>query len=327
MSDYCEKHRSNSCKPFHEPEPAPVIEPIARAPTGVLRVIDFCAGTGSATRAFAERGHHVVGVELVKALCGGNIIPGDILEIAKNPLGWFDANVYPGYRPEHGHFSPPCNPFAVPSIGRMWEKDLAVLKPKHPTAEMGLLLLAACARIIEVLSADAKANGRRFTWTVENPRAMMRRAVAERHAHIMGEPCEVMYCRYGPLGPVPVDNGPNLVWAQKSTDLWTNLGSFFEPLACHARPPKAPVAADPERGGLLFTVRDGVLCHERAERGAKAGLQRIKGSGARGMFPRALSLSICEAVERFHDEPPTHFEAWGIDEDEEAGNDGEGLDA
>ena len=324
MSDYCERHRSSSCKPLHAEDEAPSAPRFTPPAENVLRVLDFCAGTGSSTTGFAERGHHVVGVELVASLCVGNIIQGDILEIAKDPLAWLDANIYPGYRPDHAHFSPPCNPFAVPSIGRMWEKDLAVLKPKHPTAELGLRLLAACARIIEVLAADAAAHGRKFSWDVENPRAMMRRAVAERHAW-MGAPREVMYCRYGPLGPVPVEHGPPMVWAQKSTDLWTNLGEHFEPLACHARAPKAPVGPGPE--GLEFTYRDGAPCHERAERGAKAGLQRIKGSGARGMFPRALSLSICQAAESFHDAPPSHFDAGGVTEDEEEGNDGGVVDA
>lgn len=275
-----------------------------RPPRPKLRVFDLCAGWGTATEEWRKRGHEVVGVDLVVMHKGkrvpAHILQGDLLEIAKDPLGWLDEHVAPGWRPHHVHASPPCEGFAVPSIGRMWTKDLDLMVPKHPTARMALRLLAAAATIIAVLEADALAHGRTFTYTLENPRAMMRRAVADYHAWL-GEPQEVAYCRYGPLGPVDVMSGPRYVYAQKSTDIWSNFATW-EPLMCSARPPKAPVGPGDKPGfeSISFTYRDGKPCHERAERGSRAGIQRIKGADARSLLPSGLSLSWCIAAETEH---------------------------
>lgn len=276
-----------------------------------MKVLDLCAGHGTATEAWVARGHEVVGVDLVvyhlmgkprrKRRAPAHILQGDILEIAKDPLGWLDRHVAPGWRPAHVHASTPCEGFAVPSIGRMWTQHETELLPKHPTAKLALQLLAAAARIVQVLEADARKHGRPFTWTFENPRAMMRRAVAAYHPW-MGPPQEVAYCMYGPLGPVEVMSGPPFVYAQKATDIWSNFATW-EPLMCHARPPKAKVGKGPPGyEEVAFTYRDGKPCHERAERGSRAGIQRIKGADSRALLPPALSLAWCLAAEREHGE-------------------------
>lgn len=271
-----------------------------------MKIFDACAGTGSVGSIFLERGHDVHGVDLYPEKCGSPawVIKGNILEMAKDPLGWLDKYVAPGWRPDHFHGSPPCQGFAVPSIGRMWvgeddegqnlkqwtgEEDAAGIQPKHRTAVRGLRLLEAVVHIIQVLLKENPA----MTYTIENPRAMMRRAIEEHHPWL-GAPKEVSYCRYGPMGPVEVVDGPPMVWAKKDSDIWSNLPNW-EPLACDALPPKAMEGPGPH--GMLFVFRDGQPCHERAARGTRCGIQRMKTAEARGKIPRSLSLAWCEAAE------------------------------
>jgi len=101
-------------------------------------------------------------------------------------------------------------------------------------------------------------------YIIENPRGMLRKQRFMRGLHRD----TVTYCQYG-------------YTIQKPTDLWNNLNHQFKPM-CH---PKSP-------------------CHERAGRGSKNGLQRIKNSydlktaSLRATIPPKLCLEIIKCCEK-----------------------------
>ena len=97
-------------------------------------------------------------------------------------------------------------------------------------------------------------------WVMENPRGVLRKLSCVRGLpHV-----EVCYCRYGDT-------------RMKPTDLW---GKF-------------PVGWTPEP-----MCHNGNPDHERAPRGAKTGTQGIAGAAERAVVPKALSLSMCVALEQ-----------------------------
>lgn len=304
-----------------------------------MRVLDLFAGTGSSTWAFRDAGHEVVHVELYPKETGTPepFVKADVVVLAQDPRRYLGDWV-----PDQLHASPVCAGFCVPAIGRMWEKDAGgkgIHHPKHPTAEAGLAMLDASVALIDYYTEQNP----RLSWTLENPTAMMRKVMPGRHPHIARHLHPVHYCQYGPLGPVPVMHGPELVLPQKATDIWTNLqgfdarrccagsdngvrnhdGDWFKVYATGAGkerrftlrledrgpmiqvPKKQPMMINDEPQTFYTCTPDGKACHEWAARGWKAGIQRIKGSGARAGLPRALSRAFLEAAIRHHNPPPT----------------------
>jgi hypothetical protein len=253
-----------------------------------LKVLDCFSGTGSATKAFEDRGHDVRRLDITDEY-GPVEHMMDIRVFAQDPFARFPS----GWRPDHVHASPPCEGYSVSSIGRMWLKDgdgPGVHAPKHPTSRLGLELLDATVRMLRTLKPA--------TWSMENPRGMMRKVVARRYAD-MPSPATASYCRYGPIGPVAVSTGPPMVWAQKMTDFWFR-GFDWRPRYCPDRPPAAKTGVGPHGMEFVISSIDGKPCHERARRGSRCGIQRIKGASARAMLPYALSEEIATAVEARH---------------------------
>lgn len=123
-------------------------------------------------------------------------------------------------------------------------------------------------------------------WVMENPSGMMKRlpvlADVERR--------EISYCRYG-------------MTYMKPTTLW---GGFPPSLKLHpvcqtrknkANPRQGQEVIDPETGWVFVTNERGEPCHEKAERGAKTGIQRLNDYAKKSLIPRGLSLAVAAAAE------------------------------
>lgn len=217
-----------------------------------MRVLDLFAGTGSATQAFKDRGHEVVTVDndpslhpdIVRDLSEPWWAPGrDYREIYRE--------LFPG-RWDFLWASPPCQAFSVAAIGRNWRlAPDGSPRPKTKEAEAALYLTLKTLTLIEVLAPTA--------WVMENPRGMMRKAIAFR-----GKPrYEICYCRYGDT-------------RMKPTDLFG-----YPPATWMPRP----------------MCKNGNPDHEAAPRGAKTGTQGLANAKERGRVPYELSLELCLAME------------------------------
>ncbi len=107
-------------------------------------------------------------------------------------------------------------------------------------------------------------------WIIENPRGMLRK----QDFMIELKRDTVTYCQYG-------------FKTQKPTDLWNNLNHNFKPMC-----------------------KPGASCHEKASRGARAGIQGInnsfsdlgsKGKVLRAIIPEKLCLEIIKFIEKEND--------------------------
>lgn len=262
-----------------------------------MKVLDLCAGTGSATVIFAENGHDVHGIELATNIppveTAGTIHTGiDVRKVAEAPAQWCDENIAPGWRPDVIWSGTPCEGFSVAAIGRHWLKDgggKGVHVPKHETSRLGLELLGATVAIIEALEPRA--------YFIENPCGMMRSVMPVYHPKIAA-PQTVSYCQYGPILAESAD--PPAVWARKDTDIFSNVDIHAK--RCTVRGGDAV----PGPGRLPFIPdRHGLPCHEKAQRGAKAGVQRIPSNDpCRSKHPREFAESIYKAtLEHFSPAP------------------------
>lgn len=249
-----------------------------------MKVLDLFSGTGSATVSFSKRGHETYGIELDPTIPlvpqAGTRIVANILQVARDPEGYLDREIAPGWRPDVIWAGPPCEGFSVASIGRHWEKDAGgpgIHLPKHDTSRLGLKLLTAAVHIIDTLKPQV--------YFIENPVGMMRKAMPAHHPHIPA-PQPVSYCQYGPI--VAHNADPPEVYARKDTDIFSNID--IAPRRCTVRG-GTPITGP---GGLPFIAGpDGKPCHEKAERGAVAGVQRIPSSDPnRSKAPEAFSESM-----------------------------------
>ena len=145
-------------------------------------IYDFFAGTGSATKAFEDKGHKVIKIELDESFEADE---RDILKLTANEL------IAKYGRPDFIWASPPCTTFSVASIGRHWTVDK---KPKTLEAKLGIELVEKTLELISVLNP---VKG----WLLENPRGMLRKqdfmAKYERRT--------VTYCQYGDSRMKPTD--------------------------------------------------------------------------------------------------------------------------
>jgi hypothetical protein len=142
-----------------------------------MRVLDLFSGTGSSTKAFEDRGHQVVKVEL------DEYFPADYRDVWKldvESLRYFDFI----------WASPPCTAFSVASIGHHWNKDRT---PKTQFASESQKLVKHTLAIIKQLNPKG--------WILENPRGMLRKM-----PFMDGyERRTVTYCQYGDTRMKPTD--------------------------------------------------------------------------------------------------------------------------
>ena len=152
-----------------------------------MLIFDFFAGTGSATKAFQDRGHTVIHIEL------DDYFPAherDMLQMTADYL----INKY-GH-PDFIWASPPCTTFSVASLRHYWVHVDGKAVPKNEKTLAGIRLVEHTVKLIKDINP-------KLGWIMENPRGMLRKqdVVADLPRRT------ITYCQYG---------APN----QKPTDLW-----------------------------------------------------------------------------------------------------------
>lgn len=174
-------------------------------------IYDFFAGTGSATKAFEDKGHKVIKIELDEFFEADE---RDILKLTPSEL------IAKYGRPDFIWASPPCTTFSVASISRHWTVDK---KPKTLEAKLGIELVK---KTLELIAALNPVKG----WLLENPRGMLRKqefmAKYERRT--------VTYCQYGDSRMKPTD-----IWGK--VDGWVSKAPCKNGDKCHINAPRGSV--------------------------------------------------------------------------------------
>ena len=106
-------------------------------------VYDFFAGSGSATKAFEDRGHKVIKVELDEYFEADE---RDILKLTANEL------IAKYGRPDFIWASPPCTTFSVASCRIYWQKSPNGAIPKDPRVFKALELVQHTINLIKELN-------------------------------------------------------------------------------------------------------------------------------------------------------------------------------
>ena len=238
-----------------------------------MRVLDLFAGTGSATRHFADMGDRVMRVERDDQFDADrrdvrNVRPDDVADFL-------------GGRPDFVWASPPCTSFSMAAVrhhwaattscrrcstplvragGERWDgcdcpplPDGLTYTPKSDTARDGLQLLITTLSLVHRL--------RPAWWAIENPRALMRKMPVLAPVPRV----TITHCQYG---------DPRRM---KPTDLFGVLPPTFHARAC----------------------TNGSPCHEPAPRGAKTGTQGL-GRVDAGMLPPGLPVELRVAIVEAH---------------------------
>ena len=172
-----------------------------------MRILDLFSGTGSATKAFSDAGHEVIGVELDEKF---NAHERDVLKLSAQYL--IDT---------YGEFdfiwaSPPCTTFSVASCMIYWNRDGSV---KDDRVYEGIALVKKAIALIKEINP---AKG----WLIENPRGMLRK-----QDFMQDLPrTTITYCQYGDT-------------RMKPTDIWTNLTGWIPKKCkngdpCHTKAPR-----------------------------------------------------------------------------------------
>jgi site-specific DNA-cytosine methylase len=160
-----------------------------------MYVLDLFSGLGGWSKAFVERGHRVVTIDIEPKF--KPTICKDIMTLTAEDIPDFDEI-------DLILASPPCNCFSVASIYRHWNKDGT---PKDQRTLDAIKLVRHTLDIIESLNPTF--------WFMENPRGMLRK--------VIGLPTStITQCQYG--------RG-----IMKSTDLWGEFPKSFVPKKCNNR--------------------------------------------------------------------------------------------
>lgn len=174
-----------------------------------LKILDLYAGRKTATKAFADRGHEVITVDINPRF--GCDITADVLELQRKDL------------PDDLDFiwaSPPCEAFSVASIGHHWAGGWRVYQPKTDHAKLSLSLVSHTVGLIAMLAP-------RYGFAMENPRGVLRKLAPVSGLDIV----TVTYCQYGES-------------RMKPTDLWGRFPKMrFRPMCkngdpCHEAAPR-----------------------------------------------------------------------------------------
>ena len=172
-------------------------------------VYDFFAGTGSATKAFEDRGHKVVKVELDEYFEADE---RDILTLTAEGL------IAKYGKPDFIWASPPCQKFSVASLWKYWANSPNGPIPKHPSVYEAIELIKHTLRLIEDLAPKG--------WVLENPRGMLRK-----QEFMAKYPrTTITYCQYGDTRMKPTD-----VWG--SINGWVSRPMCRPMAACHEPSP------------------------------------------------------------------------------------------
>jgi site-specific DNA-cytosine methylase len=150
-----------------------------------MLIFDFFAGTGSATKAFEDRGHTVIKVELSERYKANE---RDVLAI--NAAEMVDKYGHPDFI----WASPPCTTFSVASCPIYWHYVDGVLTPKDDRVYHGIAMVKKAISLIDEIKP-------KLGWIIENPRGMLRK-------QDFMEPLPrrtITYCQYGDFRMKPTD--------------------------------------------------------------------------------------------------------------------------
>lgn len=146
-------------------------------------IFDFFAGTGSATKAFEDRGHTVISFELnPKQKATENV---DILELDAKEL------ITKYGRPDFIWASPPCTTFSVASCSIYWNKDGTI---KDDRVYHGIAMVEKAIMLIDELQPT-------LGYIIENPRGMLRKQPMMKTLNRQ----TITYCQYGDFRMKPTD--------------------------------------------------------------------------------------------------------------------------
>jgi hypothetical protein len=148
-------------------------------------VYDFFAGTGSATKAFEDRGHTVIKVELLERYEANE---RDVLSLNAQDL------IAKYGHPDFIWASPPCTTFSVASCPIYWHYVDGVLTPKDNRVYHGIAMVKKAIELINEIRP-------KLGWIIENPRGMLRKM------DFMQELPRrtITYCQYGDFRMKPTD--------------------------------------------------------------------------------------------------------------------------
>lgn len=173
-----------------------------------MRVLDLFAGTGSATKAFADAGHEIIHVELDESF---EAHERDVTSLTADYL-----------RAKYGEFdfvwaSPPCQKFSIASCYKYWYPDG---NPRTEQANEALKLVEYTINLIKALNPSKG-------YIIENPRGMLRKQ------KIMKELPRntVTYCQYGDNRMKPTD-----LWGY--VEQWTPRNPCKNGNKCHESAPR-----------------------------------------------------------------------------------------
>ena len=168
----------------------------------VVLILDLFSGTGSATRAFEDKGHKVIRVELDDYFIANE---KNVLELSAEYL-----------ITKYGEFdfiwaSPPCQKFSVASIGHYWVGGRGKCVPRRPEVYEAIALVQHTVDLMQALNP-------KYGWLMENPRGMLRH-----QKPVQGLPrWTITYCQYGDT-------------RMKPTDLWGTLKNWTPRRMCSPR--------------------------------------------------------------------------------------------